>query len=88
MKLKSDVVLTDSAKASVSLSKSFGKNLFNMLKETEHGKLLIENGFEEDLRFCSKLNSTDSIPYFTGNVLKLFSDNKSTSTSEQENKTD
>lgn len=87
-KLKNDLILTDSARASVSLSKSFGKNLFNMLKETEHGKLLIENGFEEDLRFCSKLNSTDAIPYFTGNVLKLLSDNKSTSSTEQENKTD
>ncbi len=82
-KLNTETFLTDSARASVSLSKSFGKSLLKMLEETEHGKLLIENGFEEDLKFCSKLNSTDAIPYYTGNVLKLISDNKDSSSTEQ-----
>ena len=45
-----------------------------MLKETEHGKILLENGFEEDLKFCSKLNFNPAIPYFSANVLKLLQD--------------
>ena len=70
-KLKEDLEVTDTAKACVVLSKSFGKSLLKMLVETEHGKLLIENGFEEDVKFCSKLNSVNSIPTFNGNVIKL-----------------
>jgi len=84
VKLNNDTVLTDSALASISLSKSFGKSLFKMLKETEHGRLLIENGYEEDLKFCSKLNTTDSIPYFSGNVIKLITNNKDITSIEQE----
>jgi len=42
-----------------------------MLMETEHGKLLIENGFEDDIKFCSKINNINSIPAFNGNVIKL-----------------
>jgi 2-phosphosulfolactate phosphatase len=70
-KLKEDIELTDSAKASVSLNKSFGKNILKMLRETEHGKILTENGFEADIKYCSKLSTSDAIPFYTGNVLKL-----------------
>jgi len=64
--------LADSAKASVVISKSFGKTLLKMLKETEHGRLLIENGFLEDLKYCSKIDSIDIIPCFvSGSIKKL-----------------
>jgi 2-phosphosulfolactate phosphatase len=75
-KLKEDVELSDSAKACVALNKTFGKNTLKMLKESEHGKILLENGFEEDLNFCSKLNSSDIIPYFSANVLKVLQNSK------------
>jgi phosphosulfolactate phosphohydrolase-like enzyme len=39
--------------------------------ETEHGKLLVENGFEDDIKFCSKVNNINAIPSFNGNVIKL-----------------
>jgi len=71
-KLKEDVELSDSAKACAALNKAFGKNTLKMLKESEHGKILLENGFEEDLKFCSRLNSSDIIPYFSANVLKVW----------------
>lgn len=74
-KLNTDIILSDSARASQALNKSFGKSILKMLKESEHGKILIENGFTEDLNFCSKLNNTNAIPYFTGNVLKLLPEN-------------
>ncbi len=70
-KLNDNVTLTDSAIASRVLSKSFGKSIFKMMKETEHGKILVDNGFEEDIKYASKLNSIEAIPYLTGNVLKL-----------------
>lgn len=71
-----DVELSDAAKASVALNKSFGRNIEKMLKDTEHGKLLLENGFEEDIKFCSKLNGIKAVPYFTQNILKLLPDGK------------
>jgi 2-phosphosulfolactate phosphatase len=71
MKDNKELELSDSAQASIALNKSFGKNLLKMLNETEHGKLLSENKFEEDIKFCSKLNTINVIPFFSGNVIKL-----------------
>ncbi|MHB8579836.1 MAG: 2-phosphosulfolactate phosphatase [Ignavibacteriaceae bacterium] len=84
-KIKTDLSLSDSAKASVALSKSFGRSIYKMLSETEHGKQLLENGFEDDIKFCSKLNSSEVVPYFTGNVLKLLPENDISLTNEKEN---
>jgi 2-phosphosulfolactate phosphatase len=47
-----------------------------MLQESEHGKILLENGFEEDLKYCSRLNSSEIIPYFSANVLKVLHNSK------------
>jgi 2-phosphosulfolactate phosphatase len=63
--------LTDSSTCTMTLFKSFGKNIFKMLSETDHGQLLINNGFEDDLKACAELDSTDVIPFYAGNVLKV-----------------
>lgn len=68
---KENVGLTDTAKASISLNKSFGRSILKMLGGTEHGKLLIENGFEKDIKYCSKLNTSRSVPFLSANVIKL-----------------
>ena len=65
------IELTDASTAALTLFKSFGKNIFKMLSETDHGQLLINNGFEEDLKACAALDSTDVIPFYAGNVLKV-----------------
>ena len=70
-KLKGSVELSDSSKAAAALSKSFGRSIVKMLKETEHGKILTDNGFDEDIDYCAKLNINEAVPYFSGNVLKL-----------------
>lgn len=67
---KDDLVITDTAKASVSLNNSFGKDPFEMLKESEHGKLLLQNGFEEDLKYAAGIDTSNVIPYLATNVLK------------------
>ena len=63
--------LTDASTSALALFKSFGKNIFKMLSEADHGQLLITNGFEEDLKTCAELDSTDVIPFYSGNVLKV-----------------
>ena len=72
-KYKEEIELSDSSKASISLNKSFGKNVHKMLKETEHGQILIENGFEKDIEYCSKLDLLEAVPVFTNNALRLLS---------------
>jgi len=65
------VELTDSSISAMTLFKSFGKNIFKMLSETDHGRLLIENGFKDDLKACAELDNTEVIPFYSSNVLKV-----------------
>jgi 2-phosphosulfolactate phosphatase len=67
---KEDPLLTDTAKVSVSLDNTFGQNIYGMLQETEHGKLLLQNGFEEDLKYAAGVDTSEVIPYFSMSVLK------------------
>ena len=86
--LTGDIEKTDSTNAAIQLAKSFGKNLKKMLYDTDHGKVLIENGFEEDLKHCAKLNSTEIIPVFSSGsikVLQLPAENVTSSANQNEN---
>jgi 2-phosphosulfolactate phosphatase len=65
------VELTDSSTGAMTLFKSFGKNIPKMLGETDHGRLLIENGFKDDLIVCAELDNTEVIPFYSGNILKV-----------------
>ncbi len=71
-KLNGSIELSDASKASLELNASFGKNIHEMLTESEHGKMLIENGFEDDIRYCSELDVTDLVPVFQSGVIKPF----------------
>lgn len=75
MKLNDKVELNDSVKAAIALNNKFGKNLQSMMKESEHGKILIENGFESDIDYCAQLNSSEIVPYFVNGVLKASKNN-------------
>jgi 2-phosphosulfolactate phosphatase len=68
-----EFMLSDSAKASIALKKKFGNDLLQTLKESEHGKILIENGFENDIEYCSQNSILDVIPYYNNASIKLLS---------------
>jgi 2-phosphosulfolactate phosphatase len=70
-KIIPDIELTDSAKASLVLSKSYGKSVAKILAECEHGKTLVENGFKEDIDFCAKMNTSEIVPVFHSGSIKL-----------------
>ena len=70
-KRKKSAEVSDSSAAAYALFEKFGNDIFEMLKNTEHGKKLLENGFEKDVEFCGKYNSTKSIPCFDGKSIKL-----------------
>ena len=63
--------ISDSSRAALALYEKFDDNIQKMLEDTEHGKRLIQNGFKNDIEFCSRYNITKNIPYFDDNALKL-----------------
>ena len=65
------IELTDSSNSALALFKVFGKNILKILSESDHGKLLNDNGFKDDLKICAELNSTNVIPFYAGNVIKV-----------------
>lgn len=91
-KQNKELELSDSANASGVLYKSSSKNILLMLKKTEHGKLLIENGFAEDLKECAKIDISEVVPYYTSGVLKKLditdTSNKSGNKQNQKNGTE
>ena len=72
MNFDDTIEVSDEGKASLNLNKSFGKNILRMLKNSEHGKLLIENGFANDLKVCAEYGITNLIPYYVSGAVKKF----------------
>jgi 2-phosphosulfolactate phosphatase len=68
--MNKQVELNDSVSAALALNEKYGNDLLSMLKQSEHGKLLVENDFDEDLTYCAQLNVSEVIPYFANGVLK------------------
>jgi 2-phosphosulfolactate phosphatase len=63
--------VTDSSLASQSLYKTYGKSLLKLMKNTEHGKYLVEIGFIEDIKVAASVDSYPILPVLSGNVIKL-----------------
>jgi 2-phosphosulfolactate phosphatase len=63
--------LTDSSLASQALYKTYGKSLLKLMKNTEHGKYLLEIGFLEDIKVAAAVDSYPVLPVLSGNVIKL-----------------
>jgi 2-phosphosulfolactate phosphatase len=69
-KVKKDSYLNDSGMAVLTLYEKYRSNLIKMMRESDHGKILIENGFEADLEYCSSIDMLDVIPVYANGVLK------------------
>jgi 2-phosphosulfolactate phosphatase len=61
---------TDAARAATMLANGTGEDVEKTLRESEHGKRLIENGFEEDVAWCAKVDRTDVVPVFLNTVIR------------------
>ena len=64
-------ILDDSGRSAMLLDKAVGNNLFKMMKNSDHGKFLVDLGYEEDLKFCANLDFFPGVPVLTGGVVKL-----------------
>jgi len=74
-KVKEDSFLNDSGAAVLTLYEKYGANLMKMMRESDHGKILLENGFEADLEYCSSIDILDDIPSYSSGVLKKLKNN-------------
>lgn len=68
------IELTDTALAAKSLYKNFGRSVFKMLKGTEHGRYLVDIGFEEDIKLCAQIDAMPIVPVLSGTSIKLKKD--------------
>lgn len=66
-----ELQLTDAAVAAKALYKSFGRSILKMLKSSDHGRYLLEIGFEEDIKLCAQVDSVPVLPVLSGTVVKL-----------------
>jgi 2-phosphosulfolactate phosphatase len=69
-KVNENSYLNDSGTAVLTLYEKYGSNLIKMMKESDHGKILLENGFDADLEYCSSIDVIDAIPAYANGVLK------------------
>lgn len=69
-KKNKNLEVSDSASAALALFERFGEDIFSLLKNSEHGQKLLENGFEKDVKYCSESNISTCIPVMDGKILK------------------
>jgi len=69
--------LSDSARAALSVSRQYGADIYRTLIESDHGRNLIELGFEADILAASQIDSVPLVPVMEQTVIKkklIFSD--------------
>ena len=69
--------LSDSARAALSVSRQYGSDIYRTLIESDHGRNLIELGFEADILAASQIDSVPLVPVLEQTVIKkklIFSD--------------
>ncbi len=69
-KQHNDIQISDAGKASEALAHEFGSDIKEMLANCEHGKRVIENGFEKDIDSCAELSITEIVPFYSDGVIK------------------
>jgi 2-phosphosulfolactate phosphatase len=63
--------LTDSALGSTKLYQAYKDDLEAMMHETEHGRYLIELGFEDDLNECARVDNCPCLALLRNGTIKL-----------------
>jgi 2-phosphosulfolactate phosphatase len=75
-KLAEHVELSDGSAAALSLALSVGTDIYKMMAASDHGKTLLKNGFDEDIKFCSRLNTSKLIPEYSLNAIHAKQESK------------
>ena len=62
--------LSDSARATLSVFRQYGDDIYRTLLESDHGRYLIELGFKEDIRVASEIDSVPLVPILEQTAIK------------------
>jgi len=66
-----EIALSDAALAAQTLYKAFGRNILKMIRNSEHGRFLMDIGFADDLPICAGVDTIPVLPQLSGSVLKI-----------------
>jgi 2-phosphosulfolactate phosphatase len=65
------VFLTDASNSAQILYQRFKDNLVEAFHLSDHGKELINRGFEDDLAYCAQIDITPLVPIFRDGVIRV-----------------
>jgi 2-phosphosulfolactate phosphatase len=64
------ILLTDASRSAHILFQKFEANIAESFYLSQHGRNLIDRGFEEDLPYCAQVDMTNLVPVFKDGVIK------------------
>lgn len=64
-------VLKDGAKVAYVLAEKYEDEIENVIQWSNHADRLRSLGFEDDIHYCSQLNSTTSVPILTEGMIRI-----------------
>jgi len=64
------ILLSDSARAALSVFHQYGSDIYRTLRESDHGRDLVELGFEADIKAASEIDSVPLVPVLEQNAIK------------------
>jgi 2-phosphosulfolactate phosphatase len=63
--------LTDASRSAHILFQRFEANIVESFYLSQHGRDLVDRGFEEDLPYCAQVDTTNLVPVFEEGVIKI-----------------
>ena len=64
------ILLTDASRSAHILFQKFEANILESFYLSQHGRSLVDRGFEEDLPYCAQVDTTNLVPVFKDGVIK------------------
>jgi 2-phosphosulfolactate phosphatase len=68
---KESINLNDAAQLSLMFFENSRNKIEKTLIETDHGKILVENDFENDIKFISQVDLYNNLAHFRNNIITL-----------------
>ena len=65
------ILLTDASRSAHILFQKFEANIVESFHLSQHGRDLVNRGFEEDLPYCAQVDMTNLVPVFKDGVIKI-----------------
>jgi 2-phosphosulfolactate phosphatase len=71
-----NMAVSDAAYACSLIDRKYGDNLTTLFEESNHGKALIQGGYERDIHACAKLDAFPVVPIFQERQITLLGPNR------------